>query len=160
MERVILFNLLLLLASGYAVWRGGGPERIVGISLLLAGLLTRLAYQPFAERFVAVDGGVMMIDLALLAVLLAVALYADRFWPLWLAAFHMLGTGAHFVRGMDHGIEPVAYAILLAAWSYPMILLLIIGTARHDRRKRAHASRDWSEPSPLSSWPAGRHRET
>ncbi|HEV2570021.1 hypothetical protein [Sphingomonas sp.] len=144
MERVIFFNLLLLLASGYAVWRGGAPERIVGVSLLLAGLLTRLAYQPFAVRFVAVDWGVLAIDLALLAILLAVALYADRFWPLWLAAFHALGTGAHLVRGLDYRIEPVAYAILLAAWSYPMILLLVIGTARHARRKRDGPERDWS----------------
>ncbi|NNM77390.1 hypothetical protein HJG53_10785 [Sphingomonas sp. ID1715] len=151
MERVIIFNLLLLLASGYAVWRGGVPERIVGISLLLAGLLTRLAYQPFAERFVSVDWGVLAIDVALLTVLIAVALYADRFWPLWLAAFHVLGTGAHLVRGMDHGIEPVAYAILLAAWSYPMIVLLVLGTARHARRRRVGPVRDWSGSPPLSS---------
>jgi hypothetical protein len=149
-ERVIIFNLLLLLASGYAIWRGGLPERIVGVSLLLAGLLTRLAYQPFAGRFVSVDWGVLAIDVVLLAILLAVALFADRFWPLWLAAFHALGTGAHLVRGVDYGIEPVAYAILLAAWSYPMILLLAIGTARHARRKREGAARDWSGGTPVT----------
>ena len=150
MERVIIFNLLLMLASGYALWRGGAPERIVGLALLLAGLLTRLAYQPFAVRFVSVDWGVLAIDGLLLVILLVVALYADRFWPLWLAALQALGTGAHLVRGLDYGIEPVAYAILLASWSYPMILLLAIGTARHARRQQAGPVRDWSGAPPLT----------
>lgn len=151
MERVIIFNLLLLLASGYALWRGGAPERIVGLSLLIAGGLTRLAYAPFAERFVAVDWGVLLVDIALLVILLAVALKADRFWTLWLAAFQLLGTGGHLVRGLDHGVEPIAYAILLASWSYPMIFLLVIGTARHARRRRQGYKRDWSGPMPARS---------
>ena len=151
MERVIIFNILLLLASGYALWRGGMPERIVGLSLLIAGGLTRLAYAPFAERFVSVDWGVLAVDLGLLAILLGVALHADRFWTLWLAAFHLLGTGGHLVRSLDHGIEPIAYAILLASWSYPMILLLVIGTARHARRRKRGQERDWSGHAPARS---------
>ena len=151
MERVAIFSALLLLASGFAVLRGGAPERIVGISLLAAFAVSLALQQPLAARFVAVEWGILAADLVLLAILVGVALFSDRFWPLWLAAFHALGTGAHMVRGLDHGIEPVAYAILLAAWSYPMILLLAIGTARHARRKREGPERDWSGSAPLSS---------
>jgi hypothetical protein len=147
MERVYLFSILQLGVSLYALARGGGPERVVGLALLLAFGVTMLLQQPLVERFVAVDWGVLAVDLGLLAVLVAVALNADRFWPLWVAAFHALGTGAHLVRGVDHGIEPVAYAILLASWSYPMILLLAVGTLRHgERRKRQGQDLDWSFP--------------
>lgn len=152
MERIILFNTLLLLASGYALLRGGAPERIVGLAMLVAGGLTRLSYHadylPAPDYFAVVHWGVLVIDLALLGVLLAVALHADRFWTLWLVAFQALGTGGHLVRGLDHGIEPVAYAILLASWSYPMILLLVLGTARQARRRRQGGGRDWSHAAP------------
>ena len=147
MERVILFAILQLVASGYAMARGGAPERVVGLSLLLAFGISMLLQQPMAERFVTVEWGMLAVDLSLLVVLVTVALYADRFWPLWVAAFHALSTGAHMVRGLDHGIEPMAYAILLASWSYPIILLLAVGTLRHaERRKRHGHDLDWSFP--------------
>lgn len=147
MERVFLFAFLLLLAAGYAVARGGGPERIVGLSLVLAFTASLLVQQPAAERFITIEWGILLVDVALLAVLLAVALHADRFWPLWVTALHGLSTGAHMVRGVDFGIEPVAYAILLASWSYPIILLLAVGTLRHaGRRKRQGHDLDWSFP--------------
>jgi hypothetical protein len=147
MERVILFSLLQLGVSVYALAKGGGPERVVGLSLLIATALGLALQQPMVGRFVTVDWGVLAVDLGLLAVLVAVALNADRFWPLWVAAFHALGTGAHLVRGIDYGIEPVAYAILLASWSYPIILLLAVGTLRHgERRKRQGQVLDWSFP--------------
>lgn len=144
MERVALFTVLLLLASGFAVLRGGAPERIVGVALLFAFVVTVALQQPMAARFVALEWGILAADALLLAILLGVALHADRFWPLWLAAFQALGTGAHLVRSLDHGIEPLAYAILLASWSYPMVLLLAVGTARHALRQRLGHDRDWS----------------
>jgi len=142
--RVAIFSALLLFASLFALVRGGAPERIVGVALLLAFGVSIGMQQPLASRFVSVEWGIFAADLVLLIVLLAVALHADRFWTLWLAAFHTLGTGGHLVRGLDHGIEPIAYAILLASWSYPMVLLLVIGTARHSRRRKLGHARDWS----------------
>lgn len=147
MERVVLFFILQLGVSLYALARGGAPERIVGLALLIATALGVVMHQPFIGRFVTVDWGLLGVDLVLLVVLVAVALNADRFWPLWVAAFHMLATGAHLVRGVDYGIEPVAYAILLASWSYPIILLLAVGTLRHgERRRRNGHDLDWSFP--------------
>lgn len=147
MERVYIFTVLQLCVSLYALVRGGGPERIVGLSLLIAVALGMTLQHPEAGRFASIDWGVLLIDLGLLAVLIGVALHADRFWPLWVAAFHALGTGAHLVRGLDYSIEPVAYAILLASWSYPIILLLAVGTLRNGgRRKHKGEQLDWSYP--------------
>ncbi|TFI59813.1 hypothetical protein E2493_02975 [Sphingomonas parva] len=151
MERVILFNVLQLAVSSYAMVRGGAPERIVGLSLLIAPGSTRLLQQDFTSRFIGVEVGVLVVDVILLTVLLAVALNADRFWPLWLAAFQLFGTGAHLVRALDAHVERVAYAILMAGWSYPMILILAVGTWRHVRRARAGADPDWSPRRPCAS---------
>lgn len=145
MERVIFFFVIQLAASAYALARGGAPERIVGAALLIAAVAGRILQAPAVSRFIGVDWGVLGIDVALMFVLLGVALYADRFWPLWLAAFQILGTGGHIVRGMDADVARIAYAILLASWSYPMLLLLVIGTARHGARLRRHGyDLDWS----------------
>ena len=75
-----------------------------------------------------------MVDLLCVAAFLALALRADRFWPLWVAALQVVATTAHAVRFVDHDIVGRTYAFMLAIWSYPMILLLIAGTWRHQRR--------------------------
>lgn len=147
---VAVFSGLLLLAATFAILRGGAPERIVGVALLVAFAATVGMQQPLASRFVSIEWGILVADIVLLIILLIVALHADRFWTLWLVAFQILGTGGHLVRGLDHGIAPVAYAILLASWSYPMVLLLVIGTARHARRRRAGRDRDWSGRTPAA----------
>jgi len=145
MERVIAFNLLHLLVSGYALLRGGPPERIAGASLLGATLLTRLVQNQLPVRFVGVEWGVFCVDLTLFAVLLGIALDADRYWPLWMAALHGLGTFGHIVRLLDVDVLRTAYAFLTAVWSYPILLLLVCGTARHqNRRRRRGVDRSWS----------------
>lgn len=37
---IILFNIAQALATVYAFWRGGAPERVVGLSLAAASLAT------------------------------------------------------------------------------------------------------------------------
>lgn len=147
MERVILFNLLQLLVTSYAVVRGGAPERITGASLLIATIATHFVQRALPERFDRIETEVLLVDLLLLGILLAVSMYADRFWPFWLVAFQALGTGAHFVRAADHEVLRVAYAVMTAAWAYPMLLVLTLGTARHARRQiREGRDASWTNP--------------
>lgn len=145
MLHVIAFNLIQLLISGYSLARGGAPERITGASLLAAMILTRVLLSRYAVRFVGVEWGVFTVDVVLLTVLLAVALFADRFWPLWVVALHALGTTAHLLRLLDGEVIRFAYAVLTAMWAYPIMVLLAAGTARHQRRLRfAGRDPDWS----------------
>ena len=141
MERIVVFILLQLLASGYAVLRGGAPERIAGLALLSAAVATRFMHRGGA----GLDLGVLSVDLLLLGVLVVVALFADRHWPLLLAALQALGTGAHLVKALDDGVLRLVYAILAASWSYPMLFVLVIGTFRHrSRLARIGADPGWS----------------
>ncbi|MGH6616845.1 hypothetical protein [Sphingomonas sp.] len=144
MDRVYIFLGLQLLVSGYALLRGGAPERVTAIALTLAVLLGMVLQVSFPTRFYHVDLGVMAIDVALFGVLVALALYADRWWTLWVAAMQGLGAGAHLIKAIDSDTIRVVYAILAAAWSYPIILLLLVGTIRHQRRMARGGDLDWS----------------
>lgn len=145
MLHVLAFNLAQLLATVYSLAKGGAPERVTGGSLLLATLFTRALQNDYAVRFARVEWSVFWVDLVLLAALMTVALLADRFWTLWLVALQALGTGAHLIRLIDHDVLRFAYAVLTAVWSYPMLLLLMAGTARHGARRKLHGrDRDWS----------------
>ncbi|MES3151872.1 hypothetical protein [Sphingomonas faeni] len=149
MDRVWLFYAIQVAASGYAIFRGGAPERLTGLALLLAAGSTGLIQQNIPVLFAGLEVGVMLVDLILLAVMIVITLKADRFWPAWVTALHGLGTGAHLARALSPDVIRLVYAVLSAAWSYPIVLLLVIGTVRHSRRIRAHGwDLDWSRQDP------------
>ncbi len=149
MDRVWLFYAIQLAASGYAILRGGAPERLTGLALLLAAASTGLVQHDVPSLFSGLELDVMIVDLVLLAVLVAITLKADRFWPAWATALHALGTGAHLARAISPDVIRLVYAFLSAAWSYPIILLLVIGTVRHSQRIRARGwDLDWSRQDP------------
>ncbi len=124
--------------------RGGAPERLTAIALAGAFLLTLGLQSSMSARFVHVEFGILAVDIGLFGVLVALALYADRWWTLWVAAMQGLGAGAHLIKAIDSETIRVVYAILAAAWGYPIILLLLVGTVRHQRRKMSGGDLDWS----------------
>jgi len=134
MIRIILFNLLLLGSCGYAILRGGAPERITGWLLLAATVLTPLAAHGLSMRYVQAEVGIFVVDLALLAALVVVALKADRFWPLVLAAMQLDTTAVHILKMVDADLIRITYALMIAMWSYPMQIILAVATVRHRRR--------------------------
>jgi hypothetical protein len=148
MLRIALFTILLIGSSGYALWRGGAPERIVALALLGAFAATLLSYTALAQRFTSVEYGILVVDIILMAVLAGVALLADRGWPLLLAGLHLSTLGAHAVKLFEPGMIRVTYAVMIAFWSYPMLIGLAIGTRRHRQRIRTSGvDRDWSAGS-------------
>lgn len=132
--RIMLFTALLIGCSGYSLWRGGAPERIVAAALATAYLATILTYSSLPARFAAVEIGTLAVDIILLAVLVAVALRADRGWPFLVAGLHLSSVGAHLLKYLDVNMIRVTYALMIAAWSYPMLIALAIGTRRHQLR--------------------------
>lgn len=149
MERVWIFNAIQLAATVYAFRRGGAPERLTGLALLVAALATRIFYVIGTRMFMNVEIGIMIVDVVLLVVMIAITLHADRFWPAWVTALHALGAGAHLARAISPDVIRLAYAVLSVVWSYPIVLLLVIGTMRHSRRVRSRGwDLDWSRRDP------------
>ena len=146
MTRILLFDALLLVTCAYALWRGGAPERIAAGAMFLAYLATLASYGPLASRFAHIETGVLVVDTLLLVVLVFVAAKADRAWPMALAALQLDSVGVHLARMLDLEMIRVTYALMLAMWSYPMLLLLVAGTWRHCRRcRRDGGDLAWSQ---------------
>jgi hypothetical protein len=146
------FRLLLVLCCGYAWWKGGGPERLAATIYFAGVVLTHVAQSVAGTGWSSVEAGVFAVDVAVLCGLAAVALMAERFWPLWLTALHLLGTTGHMVKMADPSLIRWGYAFIIAVWSYPMLALIVFGTWSHRRRlARFGADRSWSTFSARSA---------
>jgi len=144
---VYVFNILQGAVCLYALLRGGRPERWTAIMLLVASWATWLVPFDPATSFRSIDTMGLAIDLVLMGGLTVMAAVANRFWPLWLAAVHLLAIGVHGVRGFDPGLMPWMYAVAAGKLAYPMILLLALGVMRHQRRLALYGrDPDWSLP--------------
>ena len=140
----IYFYLALLAVScGYALWRGDRDARIAALVCIVATALTVVLITPGSTRYELVESGVMIVDLATLTAFITLALFSQRFWPLWVAGLQMTASAAHALKLFDSGLLPLAYAMAERFWSYPILLIIAIGAYRgHRRRSDASVTAD------------------
>lgn len=130
-----LFRILLLLVALYALVRGTRDERQVCVVLVVGVIATTLALHPVAHRYSGLEISVMVIDVAVFAGFLAVALRSERFWPLWVAGLQLTTIIGHVLKVIDVHLFARAYGAALSFWGYPIVLILAVGTWRaHHRR--------------------------
>lgn len=151
----------LILCTVYCLARGGAPERI-GIGIVAAAtLLTAMALSPLAGRFRSLETGVFAVDIAALLAFVALALFADRLWPMLIAGLQGAAIGIHVIKITAPDVLPFGYAIGLAIWGYIMLIALAYGTRQHQRRLTTHGvDNSWSSFSRRSHPirpPAGPH---
>ena len=131
-----LFRVLLVLVALYALLRGKRDERQVGLIFVIGVIATELVLPPARERFASVETRLMLVDLAVFAGFLWVALRSERFWPLWMAGLQLTAILGHVLKAVDVELFARAYAAALVFWAYPMLLVLAVGTWRNQRRAR------------------------
>ncbi len=113
-----------------------------------------LVISPLRHRYAGVEEGLLLVDLAVLAGFITVALRSKRFWPLWVAGLQLTTSLGHILKGVDQDLLPQAYGAALQFWSYPILIILAVGTYR---QPSPAASRD--QPSACSAGPIkGRRR--
>ncbi len=145
MTHVMVFNIVLVAACGYAFWAGGGPERWTALLFVLGAFAT--SYVPFQQRhsYHAIFWTLLMVDAAMLVGLIGIALRANRFWPLYVSALHLITLGIHGVKAFQPGLVPWMYAGASSKIAYPMLVLLAVGALRHRHRlAQFGADRDWA----------------
>ena len=138
MVRFFIQIALLLLVAVYACRKGGKPERHV--AFILSGMLfINSIYAAIAGQltdYQQVPWFRVTLDLVGFVLILAVALRADRWWPLWVAGVQLLAVLAHLLRAIDASVPPLAYAIM-ERWPFWIAIILTgIGTYFHARRER------------------------
>lgn len=133
-----------------AMWRwGAGPER--GMAIMFTGVMVAPSalFRLFADRSMLFgDFAVLYIavDVLALAGFMAIALNANRNYPLWVAGFQLVAVGSHIVQGVVDAASPIAYVILAVGPSYCQLVILLAGLVRHRRRlKRYGPYRDWRD---------------
>lgn len=141
--RIALFLAFLLIASAYALWRGGGPERMMAAIAWTMVAADQLLHIFIPPEFGVLDTGHLAIDLFGAAATTGLALYAHRFWPMFVAVLHMLPLLAHTTRILDVTMQPAVYLTMQVATSWPVPLILVLATWRHQQR----LTRGASEPS-------------
>ena len=132
MIRVILFDMLLFGACGYALLRGKTDARIVAVVCIVANF----ASYAVVSRYASVETGVLIIDILTFLAFTFVALKSDRFWPLWVSGLQLTTSIGHVLKAVQADLLPLAYAAALRFWSYPILIILAVGVWRSQRRAR------------------------
>ena len=117
--------------------KGGSDERAVAATCLAGTLATVLVISPLRQRYAGVEEGLLLVDLGVLAGFITVALRSRRFWPLWVAGLQLTTSLGHVLKGVDQDLLPKAYGAALQFWSYPILIILAIGTYRSHKRASA-----------------------
>ena len=142
MLHVIIFLLLLLVSFCYALWRGRKYERMAALVFMAATILSILGSSPLQVRYAGIETIDLVVDNAVLVALLAIALVADRFWPLWAAGLQLVDSMSHVMKAIDSDLLPKVYGAAERFWSYPILIILLVGAWRqHQRSQREREER-------------------
>ena len=140
MHSKYLYLILLIVCSGYALWRGRGDERIAAAVCLVATGLSHLILHSPTGRFEHLEGGILAIDVLTFAGFVAIALWSQRFWPLWVAGLQLTSLLSHVARVSQIDLLPIAYAAAERFWSYPILVIIAVGAWRQNRRQLADSN--------------------
>lgn len=130
-----LFLALVLFAV--ALRRGGSPERGLAGALLAASAVEALCggIDRF-HRMHAVDTCLLALDTLLFAAIAAVALRANRVYPLWRGGVQIVVLSSHLARAALPDWTPTAYAAMNRMPFYVQAAVLALGLALHAARVR------------------------
>jgi hypothetical protein len=139
-----------LVLAAFAFRGGAGPERASAGAFLLMYLLDYPYHWLVDEaHWHQIDVGHALIDALAACATVFIAYWANRIYTLCLAALQLVSLVSHFARGLESGIAPLAYAVMIIWPSYLMIATLAIGLLKHRRRLRVYGSyRSWRRSSP------------
>ena len=154
--RVPAQHLVSFLLAG-AIWRwGGGPERwLIGVFIATMVLPIYMFWmiEPGRELGGLRGAAYLLLDVVAAGLFVAIALNANRNYPLWIAGFQLVAVGAHLVRLLELEVTPLALVVLITGPSYCQLLLLIAGFVRHVmRQRRFGAYCDWRHAPPSMAW--------
>lgn len=128
--RVLFFYLLLAGLVALTFWRGRSDERMAAGVCVGGTLLTVLVGNQLSVHSSIFDLAAFLVDLLVLAAFLAIALRSDRFWPLWVAGLQLTTTTVHLLMILSPKMPGGIFGYALAFWSYPILILIAVGTCR------------------------------
>jgi hypothetical protein len=134
MTRLLIYRALMYGACGYALYRGRTDARIVAAVFLIGNLATLTLRSSAMGGYTSFEVTVFLIDTACLLAFTYAAMISDRFWPLWVSGLQLTTSFGHVLKAVDSELVPLAYAAALRFWSYPILIILVVGVWRSRRR--------------------------
>lgn len=128
--RIVFFYLLLIGLLALTFWRGRTDERLAAGVCAGGTLLTVLVGNNLSSDASAFGIAAFLVDLAVLAAFLTIALRSSRFWPMWVAGLQLTTTSVHLLIVFAPKLPGGIFGYALAFWSYPILLLIAIGAWR------------------------------
>lgn len=119
-----IFMAVLLTAVALSYLWGERDEHMACATMVFASFLTPLAA---SYTFSSAELTIFAIDVVVLAILVVISLYSDRYWTLFAAGFQLANVSVHLGIIVSPLIVPAAYANALAIWSYLVVTALITG---------------------------------
>lgn len=129
MLRIASYYALVLVAVAAAFARGDRETRLAAVISLAASLLSTALMNLHSQIAVSVA----LIDIAVLAAFVGLALTTRRFWPLWVAGLQLTTVLGHGLRLLQPNLVDIAYAAAMRFWSYPILFILIAAALRSER---------------------------
>jgi hypothetical protein len=130
--RFIAYGFVLLVTLS-AIWKGGPPERIAGVVMLSAVMLSSISSD---YRWISVQYRILLIDGTMMLLLLILALRSDRWWPSFATGFQGLGLLIHLAFALQQKAMSVVYVTALNIIGYLVIASLGVGVIAHVMRQR------------------------
>ncbi|ASD26586.1 Uncharacterised protein [Brevundimonas diminuta] len=132
MSPIFLFTIILLaVATGLALVRGGPWERAVAIAIIVAGVISAVA--PFDHRSppwfaIGADAGVFLL-------LLYGVVSSGRRWLIAAAGFQFLVLATHYAFASNLQLEQWGYISAYYVWNIGVIGSLMIGSLTRRRSR-------------------------
>ena len=146
-QDIVFFSLFAL-----ACIFGAGPERaFAAVWMILFEGIQRIYKGVWEEGFQLekVDFFYGSMDTLACLAFVAIALNANRNYPLVIAALQVLVVAAHLARGLIEAILPIAYATMVIAPGWLQLAVFGVGLVRHFQRQQRYGPyREWRLPIP------------
>jgi hypothetical protein len=135
---ITAFATILILSISFAFARGGAPERWGALVVVTMTAIQVGSAFFHHQKFHSVDLGSVVVDAYGVIGFGAIALYAQRAWPIWATSLQILSLSSHFARQADEGVSPMVYAIMKSSPTFFVLVALLAGTVAHRRRLRVY----------------------
>jgi hypothetical protein len=135
-SRLLVQNLATALLFLIAIWKGKGPERACAGTMLAMILVDRGYHAVFgpSPTFEVIDAWHLLLDTGALFAFVLIALKANRFYPLVLAAAQLVAFSAHLVRMLVEPVSSLSYFLLYTTPFWFQLIVLAGGMAHHFHR--------------------------
>lgn len=130
-----LYNVAMLAAVALALRKGDEPEQLTALVMMTALFADRINHWLLGTpNFFTINPGHLVLDGWMLIVMVWVALYANRGWPLWVGALQLIVVAGHLAKLFDISAIRRGYWAMITVPGYVQLLVLWIGLASHIRR--------------------------